>query len=129
MTRDNPEETFTIYIRVSQSDNTLMSALNEQHFAAKAYGEAEGWKYLGENYADVGDVGSKRPALEAMLAHACCDSKPFNVIVVERLDRLFHSEIDLIKFEQRLHEHGVSLHYVTEADSLCGADSTKDAGK
>ncbi|MBE7196281.1 MAG: recombinase family protein [Parafilimonas terrae] len=61
-----------------------------------------------------------RPQLKALLDQACDGSRPYDVVVVHSLSRLFRNQFALEGARRRLAEHGVGLISITQP--LAGND-------
>lgn len=61
-----------------------------------------------------------RPQLKALLDQACDGSRPYDVVVVHSLSRLFRNQFALEGARRRLAEHGVGLLSITQP--LAGND-------
>jgi site-specific DNA recombinase len=103
-----------IYARVSTQEQAVEgTSLDYQADQLSAYCQAQGWTIIGK-YIDPGYTGKddERPALKQMLTDA--KSRLFDKIVIYKLDRLARKLRLLLDIEEKLKEHGVSLHSVKE---------------
>lgn len=104
-----------IYRRVStdmQAEEGF--SLEAQQQRLEAYAKSQGWTIVAD-YCDDGYSAKNldRPAIQRLIADL--PKKPFDVILVYRLDRLVRSVIDLHEFLQLLEKHGVKFKSATEA--------------
>ncbi|NQT31418.1 MAG: recombinase family protein [Deltaproteobacteria bacterium] len=103
-----------IYARVSTQEQAVEgTSLDYQADQLSAYCQAQGWTITGK-YVDPGYSGKddERPALKQILTDA--KSRLFDKIVIYKLDRLARKLRLLLDIEEKLKEHGVSLHSVRE---------------
>lgn len=103
-----------IYARVSTQEQAVEgTSLDYQADQLTTYCQAQGWTITGK-YIDPGYTGKdgERPALKQMLTDA--KSRLFDKIVIYKLDRLARKLRLLLDIEEKLKEHGVSLHSVRE---------------
>lgn len=104
-----------IYRRVStdmQAEEGF--SLEAQQQRLLAYAESQGWTVV-KDYCDNGYSAKNldRPAIQQLMADL--PGKPFDVVLVYRLDRLVRSVIDLHEFLQLLERHDVKFKSATEA--------------
>ncbi len=85
--------------------------IRDRFAAARAYGEARGWKidprYI---YLDVGSGREARPGLEDLVRDVCREDAPFRNFVVDTHSRLFRDPIAWHQFDKMLLRHDVTEH-------------------
>ena len=99
-----------IYARYS-SDNQREASIEDQIELCRRYVERQGWTLL-STYEDraLSGAGDQRPSYQRMLADA--ETKQFDVVVCEALDRLGRRLSDVARLYDRLEFQGVLLHAV-----------------
>ncbi len=104
------------YIRKSKLDKELPEhSLPSQAKRIQECAAAHGWPIEDQNiYADAGVSGrlAQRPALHAL--KQCIRTHQVDVLIVDRVDRLFRSLFDLLEFIKFLNDHQVRLISVRE---------------
>ena len=109
-----------IYARVSvsSSDDTQLNSLQAQVQACEAYIQAQrgmGWELTAPAYVDDGYSGGNldRPALHQLLSDM--QSGKFDVVAVQRLDRLCRSVRDICDLLPLFTIQGISLVSISQA--------------
>lgn len=113
-----PPVSGALYSRVS-TDDQLEYSIDAQIKAIMAYAENNGIAVSGQHiYIDEGISGKtaeKRPAFMRMIAAAKTKPRPFEVILVHRLDRFARSREDSVVYKSLLRrECGIRVLSVTE---------------
>jgi DNA invertase Pin-like site-specific DNA recombinase len=96
------------YVRVSSADQNVERQLTDQQLTVTFTDRASG-------------KNADRPQLQAMLAG---NWPPNSVVVVHSMDRLARSLTDLLQIVEELTARGVHVHFVKEAKTFRGGDST-----
>jgi DNA invertase Pin-like site-specific DNA recombinase len=96
------------YVRVSSADQNVERQLTDQQLTVTFTDRASG-------------KNADRPQLQAMLAG---NWPKGSVVVVHSMDRLARSLTDLLQIVQELTSRGVHVHFVKEAKTFRGGDST-----
>lgn len=99
-----------IYARYS-SDNQSEASIEDQIELCRRYVDRQGWT-LSRTYEDraLSGAGDQRPAYQQMLGDA--ETRQFDVIVSEALDRLGRRLSDVARLYDRLEFQGILLHAV-----------------
>jgi DNA invertase Pin-like site-specific DNA recombinase len=124
-----PGTKIVIYARVSTNGKTHNGAQKQntdtQLDPMRAYCQQRGWVIVDE-FVDNGVSGSKasRPALDRLMAAATSPEKPFDAILVWKLDRFGRSLQHLMNAIATLKDHGVAFVSMTD-----GFDLTTSQGK
>ncbi|MFC1871491.1 recombinase family protein [Chloroflexota bacterium] len=103
-----------VYARVSTQEQAVEgTSLEHQSEQLESYCQAQGWQIF-QKYVDPGYTGkdANRPGLKRLLAEAKLGL--FDKVVVYRMDRLARNLRLLLELEDKLKEHGVSFHSVSE---------------
>ena len=103
-----------IYARYS-SDNQREASIEDQLRLCKERLTREGWE-LGQVYRDAALSGASRfrPDFQRLLADA--ETRRFDVVVAEAIDRLGRKLADVADFFDRLTFHGVKLHVTNSGE-------------
>jgi DNA invertase Pin-like site-specific DNA recombinase len=124
-----PGTKIAIYARVSTSgkkDNGAQKQNTDTQLdPMRAYCQQRGWVIV-EEFVDTGVSGSKasRPALDRLMDAATSPEKPFDAILVWKLDRFGRSLNHLSNAIETLKGHGVAFVSMTD-----GFDLTTSQGK
>ncbi|HEY76319.1 MAG TPA: recombinase family protein [Thermoflexia bacterium] len=103
-----------LYARVSTEEQaTEGHSIEAQLRIAREFAESKGWVVVRE-YTDPGYSGTtdQRPAFQRMIEDALAGE--IEVIVFHKLDRFSRSISDILRYFNRLHDHGVLLASATE---------------
>lgn len=103
-----------LYARTAtQNQNGINSSILDQLATMRRYAEEQGNEIAGE-YVDEGLSGNTdaRPAFQQMIAEALRGNA--DVILVERLDRLFRNHLLIDEYRLKLGEQGIVIVSVTE---------------
>ncbi|GAB7057299.1 MULTISPECIES: recombinase family protein [Paenibacillus] len=96
-----------IYIRVA-SQSQLEESVNKQKVACEAYAKSIQMEVINlYNYVGSSAPLNQRPELQKLLSDA--KNGLFDVIIVQRADRISRSILDVAIFKQRLNDIGVEL--------------------
>ena len=96
------------YVRVSSADQNTERQLADQQLTVTFTDKASG-------------KNADRPQLQAMLAG---NWPKGSVVVVHSMDRLARSLTDLLQLVEQLTGRGINVHFVKEAKTFRGGDST-----
>ena len=96
------------YVRVSSADQSTERQLTDQKLTVTFTDKASG-------------KNADRPQLQAMLAGNWPEG---STVVVHSMDRLARSLTDLLQLVELLTGRGINVHFVKEAKTFCGGDST-----
>jgi DNA invertase Pin-like site-specific DNA recombinase len=107
----------TIYARFS-SELQKATSIEDQVRVARAYAAEQGWT-LDESriYSDAGISGSSidgRPGLQALMAAAAQQPRPFDVLLVDDSSRIARDLADAIRTMQMLRFFGVRVIYISQ---------------
>jgi site-specific DNA recombinase len=110
---DDSVSVAAIYARTSESKPDFHYSIKEQVSRCWERCEQQGWE-VRFVFTDDGESGKNtdRPEFQDMLDSVTAEM--FDVVVFWKLDRFCRSLTDLVKTEEKLDEHGVALHSVTE---------------
>lgn len=109
-----------IYLRVSTADQTT----ENQRIQLEEYARQRGWEVV-QVYDDSGysaGAGKRRPAFNGLAEDMKRDA--FDVILGWKLDRMFRSTAEAMKFLPEMERYGVDLCLMTQP-----IDTTQPAGK
>lgn len=124
-----PGTRIAVYARVStngKKDNGVHKQnCDTQLLPMREDCQRRGWVIV-EEFVDSGVSGSKasRPALDRMMAAACSPEKPFDAVLVWKLDRFGRSVNHLSNAIKMLDAHGVAFVSLTD-----GFDMTSPQGR
>ncbi len=93
-----------LYLRVSsEMQKEQGTSIPAQRRELREFVATQGWEIVAE-YVDEGEAAKTddRPQFQAMIAEATSPKRPFSVIVVYALDRLFRSRYDAAVYRNRL---------------------------
>ena len=96
------------YVRVSSADQSTERQLTDQKLTVTFTDKASG-------------KNADRPQLQAMLAGNWPEG---STVVVHSMDRLARSLTDLLQLVEQLTGRGINVHFVKEAKTFRGGDST-----
>lgn len=96
------------YVRVSSADQSTERQLTDQKLTVTFTDKASG-------------KNAERPQLQAMLAGNWPEG---STVVVHSMDRLARSLTDLLHLVEQLTVRGINVHFVKEAKTFRGGDST-----
>jgi site-specific DNA recombinase len=107
-----------VYARFS-SDLQRATSLVDQVAVARAYAQQHGWTVLdGHVYQDAGISGASidgRPGLQALMAAAAQQPRPFDALLVDDSSRVARDLPDAIRVLQMLTFLGVRVIYISQA--------------
>ena len=124
-----PGTKIAVYARVStngKKDNGAAKQNAETQLEPmRDFCQQRGWVIV-EEFIDKGISGSKasRPALDRMMLAACSPEKPFDAVLVWKLDRFGRSANHLSTAVEKLDNHGVAFVSMTD-----GFDMTTPQGR
>ncbi len=103
-----------IYARYS-SDNQRDASIEDQIRICREFAEAKGWQ-IAECYMDhaISGASMMRPGVQMLMEHA--QTRKFDVILSEALDRLSRDQADIATIFKRLTFAGVDLVTLTEGE-------------
>ncbi len=103
-----------IYARYS-SDNQREASIEDQFRLCREYAQRQGWQVV-ESYSDQAISGASllRPGIQTLLADA--QSKRFNLILAESLDRISRDQEDIAGVYKRMTFAGVKVVTLSEGD-------------
>ena len=103
-----------IYARYS-SDNQREASIEDQVRLCREYAQRQGWQ-VAESYSDQAISGASllRPGIQSLLADA--QSKRFDVILAESLDRISRDQEDIAGVYKRMTFAGVKVVTLSEGD-------------
>lgn len=105
-----------LYARVSTEEQADEGhSIDAQMRVLREFCSRKGWNVVGE-YIDAGVSGKtlKRPKIQMLLRDAHTTPRPFDVIVVHKLDRFSRSILDTITTLTQLKEIGIGLASATQ---------------
>ena len=112
--KSNAKNRCAIYTRKSCEEGLELefNSLHAQRESAEAFiisQQHEGWECLPEQYDDVGFTGCDmgRPALKRLMADI--EAGRVDRVVVDKVDRLSRSLLDLAKLQDRFDEHQIAF--------------------
>ena len=105
-----------VYARVSttrQAENDI--SIPDQLAQARRYCTQRSWQVVRE-FIDAGASArdDKRPELQRMMAAACVDPSPFDVVLVHSQSRFFRDTVGYVGFKRKLQKHAVALISMTQ---------------
>ncbi len=97
------------------SDNQREASIEDQFRHCREYAQRQGWQVV-ESYSDQAISGASllRPGIQTLLADA--QSKRFNVILAESLDRISRDQEDIAGVYKRMTFAGVKVVTLSEGD-------------
>ena len=104
-----------IYIRVSHDNQDIANSSEAQLDHCRAFIAQQGWKEVGV-YRDEGKSGrySDRAGFKEMANSATQDERPFEVIVVWKLNRFARNKHDSVIYKELLRSNGVEVVSINE---------------
>ena len=106
-----------IYARYS-TDMERATSIDDQVAVARRYAEQRGWQVLrGQVYKDEAVSGATldgRDGVQALMAAAAKQPRPFDVLLVDDSSRVARDLADAVRFMQLLRFHGVRVLYLSQ---------------
>ena len=115
MPRTKKDIRYAVYIRVSSNRQDVENSLSAQEAAAQRYVENNGGKIV-KIYKDEARSGKieHRPGFQEMIKDAAEPAKPFDAILVWKLNRFARSRKISINFKSQLSDLGIKVISISE---------------
>lgn len=105
-----------IYARVSTTKQAAQDlSIPDQIQRCEQYCEQRGWT-VAKQFIDSGVSATtdNRPEFQAMIAEACSQARPFDVLLVHSQSRFARNTLDLLHYRRKLEKGGVQLISITQ---------------
>ncbi len=105
-----------IYLRVSTPKQAKQDiSIPDQRRQAQDHCSAKGWDVVRE-YIEPGKSATddRRPIFQKMIAEACSDQNPFDIILVYSFSRFFRDAVDSGVYRRKLEKHNVNVDSITQ---------------
>src|SRR5690348_14851790 len=117
-----------VYARVSSEEQVQGYSIQAQLRACREWAEKHGYKvvreFLDEGYSASRNL-EKRESFKEMLSNAASKGRPFDAIIVHKLDRFSRDSLESFTSKAILKRHKVRLISVQEP--VVGSDAPEDA--